>query len=276
MRKGENGGDIRIPKKLLNVWEDFKMNIQLVRHATHLIIYNGRKLLLDPMFSQKGMLTPVLNAPNEHLNNPLTHLPIEIEELINVDAIIVTHTHRDHFDDAAVEKLPKHLPLLCQPEDEELIKSRGFSNVIPIGDGYTWEGITLIQTKGKHGKGELAKKMGPVSGFILKADNEPTLYIIGDSVWYSEVEAVFKNYSPDIAIVFAGEARYLAGEPITMGLDDINKMVIGFPETTLIISHMEAWNHCILSRNEVRKYIEVHQLKEKVLVPENGEIMIKF
>jgi L-ascorbate metabolism protein UlaG (beta-lactamase superfamily) len=249
------------------------MEIQLVRHATHYITYNGKKLLLDPMFSEKGTLTPVLNAPNEHLNNPLTELPLNPDDLVKVDAIIVTHTHRDHFDDAAAAKLPKHLPLFCQPEDEELIKTKGFSNVIAVSHDCLWEGISFIRTKGEHGKGDLAKKMGPVSGFVLKSEHEPALYIIGDSVWYAEVEEVFKKYSPQAAIVFAGAAQYLSGEPITMDLADINQIVTKFPETTLIISHMESWNHCVLTRNEVRSYAESNQLQEKIIIPENGEII---
>lgn len=249
------------------------MKIQLIRHATHLITYNGKKLLLDPMFSKKGTLTPVLNAPNEHLNNPLTELPIDIDELLKADVIIVTHTHRDHFDDAAIAKLPKHLPLFCQPDDQEIIKSKGFTNVVSVTSDYRWEGITFVRTKGEHGKGELATKMGPVSGFILQSQDEPTLYIIGDSVWYSEIDKVFKNYSPDAAIVFAGEAQYLTGGPITMGLSDIEQIITGFPKTQLVISHMESWNHCILPRNEVRHYISLHQLEERVFVPENGEII---
>jgi hypothetical protein len=30
--------------------------------------------------------------------------------------------------------------------------------------------------------------MGEVSGFVLQAENEPTLYIVGDSIWVEEVE----------------------------------------------------------------------------------------
>ncbi|MDP4169973.1 MAG: MBL fold metallo-hydrolase [Bacillota bacterium] len=248
------------------------MKIQLVRHATHVITYNGKKLLLDPMFSEKGSLLPVLNAPNEHLNNPLTELPMEIKEFINVDAIVVTHTHRDHFDDAAIECLPKSLPLFCQPEDEKIIQEKGFTKVIPIEKDYDWEGITFIRTKGEHGRGELAEKMGPVSGFVFHSEFEPTLYIIGDSVWYSEIEEVFTQYSPDFAIVFAGEAQFLQGDPITMGLNDIHEIVTRFPKTNLIISHMESWNHCVLTRNEVRNFIKENRLEKRIWVPENGEM----
>jgi L-ascorbate metabolism protein UlaG (beta-lactamase superfamily) len=249
------------------------MNIQLVRHATHLIFYKGKRLLLDPMFSKKGTLQPVLNAPNEHLNNPLTELPIEPEHLTNVDAVLVTHTHRDHFDDAAVSVLPKDLLIFCQPEDEEGMKEKGFTNIVPVSKGYTWEGIEFIRTNGQHGTGELGRKMGPVSGFILRTDGEPVLYIIGDSIWYGEIEKVFDSYSPEVAIVFAGEAQYLEGDPITMGLVDIQNIVEKNPTTDLVISHMESWNHCVLKREDVHQYIEQNGLQKKIYVPENGDTL---
>lgn len=248
------------------------MKIQLIRHATHIISYNGKNLLLDPMFSEKGTLDPVRNAPNEHVNNPLTELPISLQELLNIDAIIVTHTHRDHFDDEAILQLPKNIPLFCQPADEYYIKEKGFLNVIPIQDTYTWEGITWIRTPGRHGEGELGDKMGPVSGFLLTSENEPSLYVIGDSVLYSEIEKIFQVYTPDVAIVFAGAAQFREGGLITMDLEDIRQIVAIDSNVHLIVSHMESWNHCVLTREEVRQYIADHNLDHRVRVPLNGEI----
>ncbi|PLS02232.1 MBL fold metallo-hydrolase [Neobacillus cucumis] len=249
------------------------MQIQLIRHATHLITFKGLTFLLDPMFSEQGTLAPVPNAPNQHLNNPLTSLPVDLESLVDIDAIIVTHSHRDHFDDQAISILPKDLPLFCQPADELLMKDRGFECVMAISKEYIWQGIELIRTEGRHGHGQLAEAMGPVSGFILRAKDEPSLYIIGDSVWYSEIEHYFRHFSPDTAIVFAGEARFLEGLPITMGIADIEKIRQTSPHTKLIISHMESWNHCLLKRKEVSDYIRQNHLENIYLVPENGEII---
>jgi L-ascorbate metabolism protein UlaG (beta-lactamase superfamily) len=249
------------------------MQIQLIRHATHLISYKGVKFLLDPMFSEQGTLAPVTNAPNQHLNNPLYSLPVNLEKLVDIDAIIVTHSHRDHFDDSAISSLPKNLPLICQPADELLMKDKGFEHVIVIDEKFVWREIELIRTEGRHGHGQLAEAMGPVSGFILRANDEPTLYIIGDSIWYSEIEQNFKHFSPDTAIVFAGEARFLEGLPITMGIADIENITKTSPQTRLIISHMESWNHCLLKRDEVRDYIRQNHLEDKIIVPENGEII---
>jgi hypothetical protein len=55
-----------------------------------------------------------------------------------------------------------------------------------------------------------------------------------------------------------------------MGIADIENI----RQTSLIISHMESWNHCLLKREEVRDYIRKKQLENKISVPENGEIIV--
>ena len=46
-----------------------------------------------------------------------------------------------------------------------------------------FNGIQLIKTKGKHGRGEILKRTGTVSGIAFKHENEKTLYVAGDTVW---------------------------------------------------------------------------------------------
>ncbi len=50
---------------------------------------------------------------NSHLRSPMVELPMPVSEIIKgVDAVIVTHTHEDHWDEAAQKALPKDLPIL--------------------------------------------------------------------------------------------------------------------------------------------------------------------
>ncbi|MDP4094029.1 MAG: MBL fold metallo-hydrolase [Bacillota bacterium] len=250
------------------------MELQSIRHATCLISYNGKKILLDPMLSPAGTLDPVPDVPNPN-KNPLVEIPISMDEILKVDAVLLTHTHRDHFDNAALELLPKSLPVLCQPQDFESLSDKGFVNIYPIDKGLIFMGITFIRTDGNHGSGILAIKMAPVSGFVLKCKNEPTLYLTGDTIWCAKVERALKIHTPDIILCFAGEARFSAGGHITLSKSDIEKIARASGASKLVVVHMEAWNHCRLTRSELRKYLKDNKLDERVLVPENGE-KIKF
>ncbi|WP_423410383.1 MBL fold metallo-hydrolase [Heyndrickxia sp. MSNUG] len=246
------------------------MEFQLIRHSTLKIKFNNLTILVDPMFSQKGSLAPVSNAANDD-RNPLVDLPVTVEEVIqDVDALIVTHLHRDHLDDAAIQTLPKDLPVFCQPEDDLKLLDFGFTNVMKVQKELEWSGIKLSRTGGRHGSGELAEAMGQVSGFVLASETEETLYIAGDTVWCDEVEDAIKTSKPKVIVLYGGEAQFLSGDPITMGINDIEKVSSFAPDSTIVVVHMETWNHCLLKRSTLKESVEAYELTN-VIVPEDGE-----
>ncbi|GAB7094480.1 MBL fold metallo-hydrolase [Halolamina litorea] len=234
------------------------IEVQLVRNATLLATVDGTTFLVDPMLSPQGANPPIQNTPNDR-NNPLVALP-EVD--LDYDAVVVTHRHPDHWDEAASEELADDVPLLCQPEEADAFVEEGFTDVRPVEDETTFEGITIHRTPGRHGHDELAEQMGPVSGFVF--ENGATLYVAGDTVWYEPVAETLAEFDPVMAVLNGGEARFEEGEPITMGVDDV-RAVREATDATVAVVHMEAINHCLLSREELRAGTE------DVLVPEDGE-----
>ena len=248
------------------------MKVQLIRHGTLLLSFKNKRILVDPMLSAAGTMAAIPDVKNTS-NNPLVELPINPHTLENVDGIIITHTHRDHFDDAAAELLPKNVLVLCQPEDAEKIRAKGFLQVHPVEDFCVWNKIVFYRTKGQHGHGEIGQKMGPVSGFVIRSKDEPSLYITGDTIWCSEVEEALELYHPQVIVSFAGAAQFNSGNPITMTSQDIYQVCKKAPYGKVIAVHMEAWNHCGLSRKALNDFIKKEALSEQVYVPEDGEWM---
>lgn len=249
------------------------MKIKLIRHATLIIYVNGKKILVDPMLSPAGTYSPIEGVTN-HNFNPLVELPINIEKITNCDAILLTHTHSDHFDDAAIKLLSKCLPVFCQPEDKAKLYKLGFTNVFSINSTFTWEGITFTRTAGKHGHGIIALKMAPVSGFVISSIGEPSVYIAGDTVWCKEVNNSIEKFKPEILVCNCGAAQFPIGKPITMTAEDIYKIANSFPNIKLVAVHMEAWNHCRLSRKALKCYIAKHNFSSQVSIPSDGETLI--
>lgn len=245
------------------------MHIRLIRHATFIVRIAGKTVLIDPMFSPEETFQPTAGTVNPRMN-PLLGLPCPIEELTRVDAVFVTHMHKDHWDEAAAEALPREIPVFCQPCDAAALRGSGFTNVAEVADTAEWEGIRITRTGGRHGSGTLRLLMGAVSGYVFQADGE-TLYAAGDTVWCPEVAQALERYRPDVTIVFAGEARFALGSPITMGVGDILQIVAAAPQTKVVAGHMDAWNHCVLDRETLRKDMEAEGLADRVFVPENGE-----
>jgi len=65
-----------------------------------------------------------------------------VEQVLDgVQLVLVTHTHRDHWDDAAIQLVPKDLPLLCQPEDLKKMEAVHFVNASAVHDMKYWSHI---------------------------------------------------------------------------------------------------------------------------------------
>ena len=251
------------------------MKIDFIRHATFLLHVNGKQYLVDPMLSKKNAMDPVANAANT-IRNPMVELPMSDDDLNrmlkNIDGVIVTHTHRDHWDARAAELLSKETLILCQPTDEEKIKGQGFTNVRPVSDSVELNNIKFNRTGGQHGTGETGKRMGVVSGFVIESGGQ-RLYIAGDTVWCAEVEAALSSFKPDFIVLNAGAAQFISGGPITMNVEDVIKVAQHQPKSTILPVHMETINHCLLNRAELNDALQKHGLSKRVKVPADGEIV---
>jgi L-ascorbate metabolism protein UlaG (beta-lactamase superfamily) len=255
------------------------MKFQQLRNATILIEYAGTKFLVDPMLAEKGAFPGFEGTPNSHIANPLVHLPIPMDEILDVDAVIVTHIHPDHWDEAAIKLVPKDMLIFAQNEnDAAQIKEQGFKNVRALEEKTVFEDITLIKTPGRHGGEKTIEKyaelLGLVSGVIFKHPNEKTVYIAGDTVWYEGVEENLKKYEPDVVILNSGDAQVLGYEPIIMDKKDVYEVYKAAPKATIIASHMESVNHAMLSRKELREFLSEKGMTQRVLVPEDGETCV--
>jgi L-ascorbate metabolism protein UlaG (beta-lactamase superfamily) len=243
--------------------------LTLVRHATLVLDYGGRQLVVDPMLGDEGSAPPIEDSPNQR-PNPLVPLPFPGDELVaDVDAVLVTHLHKDHLDDAAVRLLPTSLPVACQPEDAGALRGKGFEDVRPVDGTIDLLGISVARTGGMHGTGAIAEAMAPVSGFVLRATGEPALYIAGDTVWCDEVRQALSVHAPDVVVVNAGGARFNTGDPITMTPADVLAVADAAAAAKVVAVHMDAINHCVDTRADLHRAAD----GAAILVPADGDAL---
>jgi L-ascorbate metabolism protein UlaG (beta-lactamase superfamily) len=116
--------------------------------------------------------------------------------------------------------------------------------------------------------------MGKVSGFVFEAEGEPVLYLAGDTIWCSEVERVLVDHRPEIIVVNAGGASFVGGGHITMNEQDIVDLCHTAPEASVIAVHMDAINHCHVTRELLKLRLEQEKLLSHVAIPLDGEWVV--
>ena len=130
------------------------VQVQQIRNATVKIDFSGTTFLVDPMLSAKGEFPGFPGTYRSELRNPLIDLPFSADQVLDsVEAVVVTHTHTDHWDEAAQKRIPKSMPVFVQNEaDAKTIRGQGFKDVRVLKGSTTFNGVKLSKAGGQHGK----------------------------------------------------------------------------------------------------------------------------
>lgn len=247
------------------------LKIQLIRNATLRLSYNNKVILIDPYLAPKGSLDSLAGKEK----NPIVELPLSPEEVIsNVDMVLISHLHTDHFDEIAQEMIQKTVPIYCQPEDEMNISEMGFEKVTVINEEVIWENIKIIRTPGQHGYGDWAERLAPVSGFIFEFPEGNKIYWCGDTVLYEEVKQVIKRENPEVIITHSSGSDFQGSGLILMDAEQTVEVCALAPNSKIIVTHMESLDHGTITRNDIKQLAEERNiLKERILIPEDGDII---
>ena len=248
------------------------MQIQQIRNSTLRLSYAGKMILTDPVLLPKHGIKSFAGIEK----NPIVDLPFPASDVIkDIDLVMVSHLHQDHFDDGAKKMLPKDIPLLCQPGNDDAIKENGFLNVTPVEKSIVWENIKIIRTPGKHAGNEKWESiLGQVSGFIFKAKNEPVVYWAGDTVLYDEIENIIKTTQPDIILTHSCGAKLEDSGPIVMDAGQTIAVCKLAPNAKVVATHINALDHGTVTRKDLREYARENGISsDQLIIPEDGQTL---
>ncbi len=257
-----------------------KVTYEHIRNATGKLTYNETTFLIDPMLAEKGRYPGFEDCFNPELRNPLIELAESKESILeNVDAVIVSHTHLDHWDEVAQQFIRKDIPIFAQDEaDAATIRKQGFTDVRVLKDNTEFGGVTLEHVEATHGTQEMyndsatAAGLGESMGIVFHAKGEKTTYIMGDTVWTPRVNKTLNHYQPEIIIMNTGYAKVLKfNDSIIMGTADVAHAAAIMPNSKIIAVHMDAISHMTVSRSNMREFVRQQKLVKQVYVPNESE-----
>ncbi|MBL3824287.1 MULTISPECIES: MBL fold metallo-hydrolase [unclassified Marinobacter] len=255
------------------------MKITQLRNATVIIEANNRVILLDPMLAPKGSIPALKYLTRRRQRNPLVELPENANALLErVTHCLITHCqkgHFDHLDRAAVKWLREHqVPTICMQDDADYLVRKGLkvSVLEPRDDEQAFLGGTILPIPCVHGYGLVGNLMAHGHGFFIRLPGEPSLYIAGDTVLTEEVKKCLTHRQPDVSVLPAGGARFDLGDEIIMGGDEVIA-ASHLSSGIVVANHLEALDHCPVSRKNLARLCQRENLQGKLLIPADGQTL---
>ena len=254
------------------------MKIQHIRNACMIIHYHDQRILVDPCLNPKGSLPPYTLFRKKPKFNPIIDLPPNAAAALSqITSGLITHCrygHFDHLDGSGVRLLKeKQIPVYCNALDEPSLRRRRI-NTMPLEinqkQAFVSGSITTFATQ--HGHGLAGMFMRPGAGYFIEPEGEKTIYISGDTVMTDTVRHVLQNLRPDISILNAGTAVLDFGKPILMPLYEQLDFIRTAPGKVIAV-HLDAFNHCLTSRNILKDAVSKEGLSGKVIIPADGELL---
>jgi L-ascorbate metabolism protein UlaG (beta-lactamase superfamily) len=192
-------------------------------NATTLLRIGGFTLLTDPSFVGRGSRVYLGKGL---WTKRLTDPALQPTQLPDLDAILLSHLHGDHWDRVADRHLDRATPVLTTPAAARTLSRRGFGAAADLRPWETHEltageeTLRLTSVPGVHGPGPLARVLPPVMGSVLELERGGVVswrgYISGDTLFRPFLAEVLERCGPlDVVVPHLGGTRAL-GVTVTM------------------------------------------------------------
>lgn len=170
------------------------VRITYLGHATFRIVTPGdEQIIIDPFLT----------------DNPQT--PEDLKQVGELDTILVTHGHFDHFADAIPLARQTGATVVSNFEIISYVQGKGVENVQPLNKGGTVQigGIKATATHAIHSSHIAAEDgtmvyAGEPAGYVIEFESGFKLYHAGDTAVFGDMQLIGELYRPDIALLPIG------------------------------------------------------------------------
>lgn len=176
-----------------------------ISHSSVLLRLDGQYLLLDPVFSKRASPLQWLGPKRFH------RLPIELNDLPALSAVLISHDHYDHLDKQAVRALISKTKRFIVPlgVDTHLRRFGVPSEMITVLDWWQhteFSGLKVHATPAQHfsGRGLNDKNQTLWASFVIESTSK-RVFFSGDSGYFAGFAEIGRRFGPiDVAMVETG------------------------------------------------------------------------
>jgi L-ascorbate metabolism protein UlaG (beta-lactamase superfamily) len=168
--------------------------ITYLGHSTfRFVTAGGEQILIEPFLT----------------NNPQT--PEELKQVGELDTMLITHGHFDHFEDAIPVARETGALAVANFEIFAYLQSQGIENAMPMQKGGTSQvgGVKVTATHAYHSS-SIQTEDGSViyggepMGYIVEFESGFKLYHAGDTAIFGDMRLIGELYRPDLALLPIG------------------------------------------------------------------------
>jgi L-ascorbate metabolism protein UlaG (beta-lactamase superfamily) len=192
---------------LLTQTPDTQTRVIWFGHSTFLIQMNGKNILIDPVFSDYA--SPFQFAGPKRFKGDL---PIEIEQLPQIDIIILSHDHYDHLDHTSILKLKEKTNQYVLPLGTRVHLERWGVDSSKITELNWWEETTIdsltfacLPSRHYSGRG-LTDRHATLWGSWAIMSSDEKIYFSGDGGYGTHFKEIGDKYGIfDLVLVECGQ-----------------------------------------------------------------------
>ncbi len=232
----------------------------LVGGPTVVLRYAGLTIVTDPTFDPPGEQDGLVKTQGP---------AIDADAVPPIDLALVSHDHHPDNLDSLGERVARGATLALTTV-AGAARKEGFRGMAP-GDVVTIAGdtaVTVTAVEALHGPRSIASLLGPVIGFVLRADGWPTVYFSGDNALVSVVRGIAKDH-PDvkIALLCMGAASVPNRGPVllTLNADRAARVAALWPDAAIVPVHVDGWGHFSQKRDEALEGLAANGLGARVV-----------
>lgn len=183
-------------------------------HSAFLLQLKGKNILIDPMFGQVA-------APHDWLGSDRfsKEMPIAVDELPKIDAVLISHDHYDHLDYGSIKKLKDkverfYVPLGVSVHLEAWGIEKDRIEELDWWQGASYGSLKFVCTPAQHFSGrKFNNRQSTLWASWVIVANDERIFFSGDSGYATHFEEIGEKYGPfDLAMMECGQYNQRWGD----------------------------------------------------------------